>query len=95
MSFSNYSTDNMDIKTLKAILDSDAARFEKKPTFKDWILRNEGWFIYHYIRHLRYVEFYKDKGIKYKLLFYIIFLDTNVLEADCESQYIRGRQVAG
>lgn len=22
-----------------------------KPTFKDWLLKNEYWYIYHYIRH--------------------------------------------
>lgn len=48
-------------------LSEDLKRFNNhKPTLKDWILQNEVWYIYHYIRHLRYVEYYKDKN---KLLF--------------------------
>lgn len=34
----------------------------KKPTIKDWILHNEKWFIYHYIKHLRCVEYYKGRN---------------------------------
>ena len=48
-------------------LAADLARFNsRKPTLKDWILHNEVWYIYHYIRHLRYVEYYKNKN---RLLF--------------------------
>ena len=35
---------------------------------KDWILHNETWYIYHYLRQLRYVEYYKNTG-KNKLPF--------------------------
>lgn len=38
---------------------------------KDWLLHNEVWYIFHYIRHLRYVEYYKDKN---KLLYLWHFL---------------------
>lgn len=49
------------------ILLTDLQRFDnRKPSLKDWILHNEAWFIYHYIRHLRYVEYYEDKN---KLLY--------------------------
>lgn len=52
---------------LEFYLSEDLKRFNNhKPTLKDWILQNEVWYIYHYIRHLRYVEYYKDKN---KLLF--------------------------
>lgn len=52
---------------LKHYLSEDLARFNNhKPSFKDRILHNEVWYIYHYIRHLRYVEYYKDKN---RLLF--------------------------
>ncbi len=57
---------------LKLYLAEDLKRFDnKKPTFKDWILCNESWFIYQYIKHLRYVEYYKNKN---KLLFLWHFL---------------------
>ena len=34
----------------------------EKPALKDWILHNEAWYIYHYIRHLRFVEYYQDRN---------------------------------
>lgn len=40
-----------------------------KPTIKDWILRNEYWYIYHYIRHLRHVEYYINTKKKKSLFF--------------------------
>lgn len=53
---------------LKYYIDEDLKRFNgKKPSLKDWILHNEVWFIYHYISHLRYVEYYEDKN---KLLYF-------------------------
>ena len=57
----------MNRNALKQILQADLQRFNnRKPSLKDWILQNEVWFIYHYIRHLRYVEYYKYKN---KLLY--------------------------
>lgn len=57
----------MDKCALKSILQADLQRFNnRKPTLIDWLLHNEVWYIFHYIRHLRYVEYYKDKN---KLLF--------------------------
>lgn len=54
---------------LKYYLSEDLKRFNgKKPRTKDWILHNESWFIYQYLRQLRYVEYYKNTG-KNKLLF--------------------------
>jgi len=48
-------------------LSEDLKRFNgKKPGLKDWLLHNEVWYIFYYIRHLRYVEYYKNKN---KLLF--------------------------
>lgn len=50
-------------------LSEDLKRFDnKKPTLKDKILHNEVWYIYHYIRHLRYVEYYKNTK-RSKILF--------------------------
>lgn len=46
---------------LKYYLSEDLKRFDnKKPNLKDKILHNEVWYIYHYIRHLRYAEYYKN-----------------------------------
>ena len=42
---------------LSAFLE-DAKRFGSKPNLKDFILHNEKWYIYHYIKQLRYVEQY-------------------------------------
>ena len=57
---------------LKYYLSEDLKRFDgHKPTLIDRILHNEVWYIYHYIRHLRYVEYYR--GIN-KLLFLWHFL---------------------
>jgi serine O-acetyltransferase len=53
---------------LKYYLSENLKRFVKPPTLKDWILHNEVWYICHYQRHLRYVEYYMNTG-KNKLLF--------------------------
>ena len=61
---------------LKHYLAEDLKRFKgKKPSLKDWILNNESWYIYHYLRHLRFVEYYKNTGF-YTLSFiwhYILY----------------------
>lgn len=52
---------------LKSYLQKDLKRFDnKRPNLKDRLLHNEAWYIFHYIRHLRYIEYYKNKN---KLLF--------------------------
>lgn len=52
---------------LKYYLTEDLKRFNnKKPNIKDKLLHNEVWYIFHYIKHLRYIEYYKNKN---KLLF--------------------------
>lgn len=57
---------------LKLYLAEDLKRFDgRKPSFKDWILHNEVWYLFHYVRHLRYIEFYKHKN---KILFLWHFL---------------------
>lgn len=43
---------------LARYLQRDFERFETKPNLKDWLLHNEVWYIYHYQRHLRHVEYY-------------------------------------
>lgn len=61
---------------LQYYLSEDLKRFNnKKPNFKDYLLHNEVWYIFRYIRHLRYIEYYKNRN---KLLFLWHFLNTNV-----------------
>lgn len=55
---------NEDLKRLKG----------KKPQIKDWLLHNEIWYIYKYIRHLRYIEYYKNTHHSQILFLYHWFL---------------------
>lgn len=60
---------------LKYYLSEDLRRNNnKKPLFKDWILHNEKWYIYHYIRHLRYVEYHINTNKKGLLFLYHWFI---------------------
>lgn len=57
-------------QNLKYYLEEDLKHFgKKKPNLKDWILKNEVWYIFHYIRHLRYVEYYKGRSWLVKPMF--------------------------
>ena len=53
----------------KQVLSADLARFDNKPGIKDWILHNESWYIFHYIREMRYVEYYQNRGGLHSLLY--------------------------
>lgn len=53
-------------------LSEDLKRFGKKPNLKDWVLKNEVWYIFRYQKILRYVEFYKNSK-KSKLLYIVYF----------------------
>lgn len=55
-------------RILRYYLSEDLKRFGRKPNVKDLILHNEVWYIYHYQRHLRHVEYYMNTG-KNKLYF--------------------------
>lgn len=59
---------------LKYYLAEDLKRFDKKPTLKDWFLKNEIWYIYKYQRHLRFVEYYKNTGKSRPLFLYHFFI---------------------
>lgn len=55
---------------LKVILALDLESFcGKRPGIKDWILHNEVWYIYEYIRHLRMVEYHGSLEGWHKLAF--------------------------
>lgn len=50
---------------LKYYLKEDLKRFDnKRPNLKDWILHNEVWYIYRYIKNLRYLEYYLNTNKK-------------------------------
>ncbi|MGJ5642349.1 serine acetyltransferase [Formosa sp. S-31] len=56
---------------LKYYLSEDLKRFGKKPSLKDWIVKNEVWFIYKYQRYLRFVEYYRNNNkSKIRYLYY-------------------------
>lgn len=56
---------------LKHIISEDLSRFGgKEPGIKDRILRNEVWYIWRYIKHMRYVEYYQSKAGLMKVPFY-------------------------
>lgn len=55
-------------------LQEDLARYNERPGIKDWILQNECWYIYRYVLHMRYVEYYRYKGGFNKVLLYWHFL---------------------
>ena len=55
---------------LKYYLLMDAKRYNGQlPKFRDFILGNEKWFIFHYIKELRYVEYYLNTKGKRNLKF--------------------------
>lgn len=60
---------------LRIYLQEDLKRYDGKvPNFKDWILHNESWYIYHLVRHLRYIEYYINcKSKKHPLFLWHFF----------------------
>ena len=61
------------IKTLSDLhnyLALDLARLERKPNVKDWILKNEIWYIWRYMYVLRHVEYHLNSGHKLSYLWY-------------------------
>lgn len=58
---------------LKFYLSEDLKRFDnKKPTLKDWIVKNEWAYFYKYLRTLRHVEYYLNTGNKIMYLLYFV-----------------------
>jgi serine O-acetyltransferase len=58
---------------LKHYLAEDLKRFDTKPSLKDWVLHNEGWFIYRYMAYLRMVEYYQNTGTNKLAYLYYFF----------------------
>lgn len=58
----------MTLSELKSKLEQDAMRYNGKlPSFKDWVVNNESWYLYNLVRHVRFVEYHKNKGGYHKL----------------------------
>jgi len=57
---------------LKFYFKADFNRFGKRPSIKDWILKNEWAYIYKYQKILRYLEYYENN--RNKILFYFYFI---------------------
>lgn len=60
---------------LKRYLSEDAARYNGQiPNLQDFLLHNEKWYIYHFVRHLRYMEYYLNcYGRKHPLFLWHFF----------------------
>lgn len=61
---------------LRHCLHDDLLRYDnRRPTFKDLLLKNESWYIYHYIKHMRLVEYHSGyNGIWHRIMFYFHFI---------------------
>ena len=57
---------------LRHYLSEDLKRFGSKPSLKDWVMKNEVWYIFRYQRMLRHVEFYQNSG-KFKPAYFLYF----------------------
>lgn len=63
----------MDKAEFKNYLLCDLKRFGTCPGLKDWLLHNEVWYIFNYIKHMRYVEYYKDKNKLFFLWHFLLY----------------------
>lgn len=50
-------------------LNEDNKRFDKIPSFKDWLVNNESWYLYNLVRHVRFQEYHQGKCGWHKLAF--------------------------
>lgn len=59
----------------KRNLDADLKRYGgKAPGLKDLLVGNESWYLYHIVRHMRFMEYYGRKKYLYKILYLYHFL---------------------
>ncbi len=68
-------------KESKLYIRQDVCTWGWKPTWKDWLLGNTSWYIYHFLIHLRSYEFYyrhNSGGVSLKR-FGIIFVTNNLV----------------
>lgn len=55
---------------LKLYLKADLERIGKRPGLKDYIIRNESWFIWVFMYCLRHLEYHKNRNNKIRYCFY-------------------------
>lgn len=58
---------------LRAYLSLDLARLGSQPTLKDWLLKNEKWYIWRYMKTLRHMEYHLNAGHKMRYLWYFFW----------------------
>lgn len=47
---------------LDAVLKEDLSRYNNiRPSFKDWLISNESWFLFNFMRHVRFLEYYSNR----------------------------------
>src|SRR5574344_248198 len=69
---------------LKYYISSDTSRCrEGKPNIKDFLLGNEWWYVYHYMKHLRCLEYHLNNNHKIRTFFY-----TLIHKIDCNRLHI-------
>ena len=60
-------------KDLQSYLAADLQRIDgRKPTLKDKFLKNEGWYIWQYMRTLRHLEYHLNAGHRLLYLWYFV-----------------------
>lgn len=58
-------------KELHDILSADLKRFAgKRPGLKDRLLQNEAYYLWNYIKHMRYIEYHQDKSGWHEFAFF-------------------------
>lgn len=56
---------------IKDYLDKDLARFGgKTPSFKEWLLHSESYYIWSYIYHMRMIEYHQASGNKIRYVWH-------------------------
>ncbi len=60
-------------KDLQRYLAADLSRLGRKPTLKDWLLKNESWYIWRYIRTLRHVEYHLNAHHRLRYLWHFFW----------------------
>lgn len=58
---------------LHKYLAADLDRLEKKPNIKDWLLKNEVWYIWRYMYTLRHVEYHLNSKHKLRFLWHFFW----------------------
>lgn len=57
--------------TLKNLLSEDRKRYnDNPPTFKDWIVNNESWYLYNLVRHIRFQEYHQGKSDWHRIAYW-------------------------